>query len=67
MLLPVYVSLNGVDFTDTGFTFNYYQKPVLLDIRPRSGSIDGGTEIWLKGEKFSNITNGLNTVKCRFT
>jgi hypothetical protein len=39
----------------------------LLDIRPKSGSIEGGTEIWLKGEKFSNITNGLNSVKCRFT
>lgn len=34
---------------------------------PRSGSVEGGTEIWLKGEKFSNVTNGLKTVKCRFT
>jgi hypothetical protein len=59
--------LNGVDWVDTGFTFSYYQKPILNDIRPRSGSIEGGTEIWLKGEKFSNITSRLKTVKCRFT
>lgn len=61
------VSLNGVDFVDSGFTFSYYQKPILNDIRPRSGSIEGGTEIWLKGEKFSNITTNLKTVKCRFS
>lgn len=63
----VFVSLNGVDWVDSGFTFSYYQKPILNDIRPRSGSIEGGTEIWLKGEKFSNITSNLKTVKCRFT
>jgi len=28
----VYVSLNGEDFHDTGFTFSYYQKPVVTDI-----------------------------------
>lgn len=28
----VYVSLNGEDFHDTGFTFSYYQKPVVVDI-----------------------------------
>lgn len=63
---PVSVSLNGVDFKDSGFSFSYYQKPVIVDIQPRSGSIEGGTEIWLKGLKFSNITHGMKTVKCRF-
>ena len=62
----VQVSLNGVDFKDSGFAFSYYQKPVIVDIQPRSGSIEGGTEIWLKGLKFSNITHGMKTVKCRF-
>mmetsp|Transcript_34677 Transcript_34677/g.53140 ORF Transcript_34677/g.53140 Transcript_34677/m.53140 type:complete len:436 (+) Transcript_34677:3222-4529(+) len=60
------VSLNGQDFHDTGFTFSYYQKPIVVDLQPRSGSIEGGTEIWLKGEKFSNITHGMKTVRCRF-
>jgi hypothetical protein len=63
---PIAVSLNGVDFKDTGFTFSYYEKPILLDIQPRSGKAEGGTEIWLKGQKFSRITQGMRTVKCRF-
>jgi hypothetical protein len=62
----VFVSLNGEDFHDTGFTFSYYQKPVIDDIEPRSGSVEGGTEIWLRGTKFSNITHSLKTVRCRF-
>jgi hypothetical protein len=54
--LPILVSLNGVDFKATGFTFSYYEKPIIVDVQPRSGSVEGGTEIWLKGSKFSNIT-----------
>lgn len=61
------VSLNAVDWVDTQHEFGYYEKPILNDIRPRYGNIAGGTEIWLKGEKFSNATNGLKTVMCRFT
>lgn len=64
---PVAVSLNGVDWVDTGFSFSYYQKPELNDVQPRSGSIEGGTELWLSGAKFSNVTTGMRTVKCRFT
>ncbi len=62
----VLVSLNGEDFHDTGFTFSYYQKPEVVDIQPRSGSVEGGTEIWLKGRKFSNISSSMKTVRCRF-
>ena len=64
---PVHVSLNGVDFVDSGFTFSYYEKPVITGMMPRTGLNTGGSEIWLKGTKFSNITNGLKTVRCRFT
>jgi len=60
-------SLNGLDWIDTGHDFGYYERPELYDIRPRYGNIAGGTEIWLKGNKFSNATNGLKTVMCRFT
>ena len=65
--LPVEVSQNGVDFMDTGFTFSYYEKPILDDMKPRCGPVQGGTEVFLIGQKFSNITNGLKTVLCRFT
>lgn len=64
--LPVQVSLNGVDWVDSDFTFNYYQKPILTGIIPQSGSSEGGTEIFLKGEKFTGA-NKLKTVRCRFT
>lgn len=65
--VKISVSLNAVDWVDTGHDFGYYEKPILNDIRPRYGNIAGGTEVWLKGEKFSNATNGLKTVMCRFT
>jgi len=38
----------------------------MTELQPRSGSVEGGTEIWIKGSKFSNITQSLKTVKCRF-
>jgi hypothetical protein len=56
-----------VDWQDTGFEFSYYQRPELADIKPRCGSVVGGTEIWLRGAKFSNITNSMKSVLCRFT
>jgi len=64
--LPVKVSLNGVDWVDTGFTFSYYTEPVLYGLVPASGPYEGGTQVFLKGNLFSNITDS-NVVKCRFT
>ncbi len=64
--LPVKVSLNGVDFVDSGFTFSYYMQPVLEGLEPASGSYLGGTELNIKGNQFSNITDP-STVKCRFS
>ena len=63
----VEVSLNGVDWQDTGFEFSYYERPEVNDMRPKCGSVIGGTEIWLRGAKFSNITNNMKSVLCRFT
>jgi len=64
--LPVGVSLNGVDFVDTGFFFSYYTQPELLGLSPASGPYQGGTEVMVKGNLFSNITD-QGMVKCRFT
>ena len=64
--LPIHVSLNGVDFVDTGFSFSYYSQPELESISPRSGPMEGGTQIMIKGNLFSNITDP-ESVKCRFT
>lgn len=64
--LPIEVSLNGVDWTETGFTFSYYDQPVMTDIEPDMGSVIGGEDIYIRGEKFSNITDP-NQFLCRFT
>jgi len=41
--LPVKVSLNGVDFVDSGFFYSYYTEPSLLGLQPASGPYEGGT------------------------
>lgn len=66
LALPVKVSLNGVDFVDSGFFFSYYIQPELSGLSPNAGPYEGGTEIMLKGNLFSNITSP-ETVKCKFT
>jgi IPT/TIG domain len=63
---PVYVSLNGINWVDTGFFFSYYVQPVLLGITPKYGQMQGGTEIFIQGQRFSNITDP-EFVKCKFT
>ena len=64
--LPVKVSLNGVDWVDSGFTFSYYYPPEVNGLSPASGIYQGGTEIMLHGSRFSNITDP-SIVKCRFS
>jgi hypothetical protein len=60
------VSLNGVDWSNTGFTYSYYEEPIMTDIYPDMGSVSGGDTIYIKGEKFSNITDKVDFL-CRFT
>ena len=62
--LPVSVSLNGVDFIDTGRFFNYYKHSKLTGIHPDAGESTGGTPIQLKGE-FSDL-GSQEEFKCRF-
>lgn len=64
--LPFEVSLNGVDWSTTGFTFSYYDEPIMTDIYPDMGSIAGSEEIYIKGDKFTNITDPEEFM-CRFT
>ena len=64
--LPFEISLNGVDWSTTGFTFSYYDEPIMTDIYPDMGSIAGSEEIYIKGDKFTNITDPEEFM-CRFT
>ncbi len=63
---PIEISNNGVDFTDTGFRFHYYEQPILFNMTPTCGPDSGGTIIYITGDKFSNITDPNNYL-CRFT
>ena len=57
-LLPVSVSLNGVDFIgdDQNQTFHYYEHSKLTGISPPSGPNTGGTAIRLFGTQFSGLS-----------
>lgn len=45
----IYVSLNAVNWVDTGFVFSYYMQPILIGLNPRYGPMQGGTEIMISG------------------
>jgi len=47
--LPFEVSMNGVDFVNSGFTFTYYEQPLINDVTPDSGPAAGGTPIYFVG------------------
>jgi hypothetical protein len=64
--LPFEISLNGVDWSTTGFEYSYYEEPIMTDIYPDMGSVVGGDEIYIKGDKFTNHTDP-EEFKCRFT
>lgn len=40
--LPFEVSLNGVDWSNTGFEYSYYEEPYMTGIQPDMGSVAGG-------------------------
>lgn len=64
--LPVWVSLNGVDWVNTDHTYSYYIQAVIKDIHPKIGSTDSGKKIEIIGENFSNITEP-EMAKCKWT
>lgn len=64
--LPFEISLNGVDWSHTGFTFAYYEEPIMTDIYPDMGAVGGGEEVFIHGSKFTNHTDPTEFL-CRFT
>ena len=49
------VSLNGVDWTTSGFTYSYYNEPEIGSIIPDAGPSRGGTTMIIKGRNFPLI------------
>lgn len=64
--LPVSVSLNGVDWVNSEFTYSYYIQAEINEMYPKLGSTDSGKKIAMVGDNFSNITIA-DMAKCKWT
>lgn len=60
------ISLNGVDFIDTGIQFSYYEQPVITGVWPDSGPETGGTQVYIQGMNFTNMSDPV-AFNCRFS
>jgi hypothetical protein len=64
--VPIDLSFNGVDWTDSGIHFAFYNKPHVEYIYPNSGSAHGGTLVEIHGKNFTGdaVQEEFN---CRFS
>ena len=46
------VSVNGIDYSDSGQRFEYVENLRIMNLRPATGPTDGGTEIVIRGKHF---------------
>lgn len=60
------VSLNGMDWSNSGLQFTYYEQPTLDSISPDSGPESGGTPIYIYGVNFTNMSSATE-FNCKFT
>lgn len=60
------VSLNGVDWTQTGKLWSYYKEPVMDSYLPDGGQVSGGTSVYIKGKNFPKMMNAKE-FNARFT
>jgi hypothetical protein len=63
-VLPVEITLDGVDYTNNGQTYGFFDA-YLLDVHPRLLSKNGGTTITLSG--FGFVDTGAGETKSKFT
>ena len=52
------LSLNNLDFDDTGLTFQYYAPPRVTTMTPSGGHRTGGTVVTILGEGFDVLAGG---------
>jgi hypothetical protein len=64
--LPFEVSLNGVDWSETGFSFTFFDEPVMKTYSPSQGKVHGGTVVNIFGNNFPNITD-ISQFNVKFT
>lgn len=63
--VELFLSLNGVDWQDTGKFFSFYHAPKVTSVHPKSGTSDGGTVIEVRGSNFVKDVNP-EEFNCRF-
>ena len=59
------VSLNGVDWSNSGFTYSYFNEPEFNSISTNEGPVRGGTMVYIKGKNFPKI-NSSHEFNVRF-
>ena len=66
ILVPLEVSLNDQDYTDSRFSFLYYEDPMLSRVMPVSGpAVAAGTAVTVFGKGF-DVLRGGEYVSCQF-
>ena len=68
-VLPVEVSINGIDYSKDNKTFGFFD-PYVIDVQPRLIAVDGSTKVNVKGIGFVNSGetktqfSSIETLKC---
>jgi len=60
------VSLNAADWSNSGFTYSYFNEPEFYSISTNSGTSKGGTSVYIKGKNFPKIASS-HEFNVRFT
>ncbi|CAM9134190.1 unnamed protein product, partial [Discosporangium mesarthrocarpum] len=60
--VPVEIGMNGVQVTDDGAMFMYYEDPFILSISPALGPVVGGTLVHIFGGHFADS----GEIRCQF-
>jgi hypothetical protein len=63
--VPLLVSVNGVNWLDSGLMFTYLPLPVTTSVFPAFGPESGGTMVTIRGTGFSPLA-GTQSVLCLF-
>lgn len=66
-LVNLTLTLNALDFGDTGLTFQYYARPRVDTIAPSGGHRTGGTIVTISGEGFDVLGGGACELPPRFS
>jgi hypothetical protein len=64
--VTVEVTVNNQDYSLSGLLFEYLPSLEVLELSPPSGSLGGGTLVWVYGSGFSERSASLGLIYCKF-